>query len=78
MSDEVWRRAEIESPCIQVCVIHPETGLCTGCARTGDEIGRWSRMDPAERRAIMDALPAREAAPKTRRGGRAARLGRGI
>lgn len=34
MSDEVWRRAEIESPCVKICVIHPESRLCTGCLRT--------------------------------------------
>lgn len=76
MSDIVWRRDEIESPCVQVCVVHPETRLCTGCARSIDEIARWSRMDPEERRAIMADLPQRVPAPKTRRGGRAARLQR--
>ncbi|MEL6619711.1 MAG: DUF1289 domain-containing protein [Pseudomonadota bacterium] len=72
----VWRRNEIESPCVQVCVIHPETRLCAGCARSIDEIGAWSRMSPEERRAVMDELPTRQAAPTTRRGGRAARLKR--
>ena len=72
----VWRRDEIESPCVKICVIHPETRLCTGCARTLDEIGGWSRMSPEARRAVMADLPQREAAPKTRRGGRAARLAR--
>ncbi len=71
--DTVWRRKEIESPCVQVCVVHPETRLCVGCARSIEEIGRWSRMTPEERRTIMAELPRREAAPKTRRGGRAAR-----
>ncbi|WP_415920168.1 DUF1289 domain-containing protein [Tateyamaria sp. SN6-1] len=72
----LWTRNEIESPCVQICVIHPETRLCTGCARSIDEIGGWSRMTPEARRQIMDDLPNREAAPKTRRGGRAARLAR--
>ncbi|WP_299690324.1 DUF1289 domain-containing protein [uncultured Tateyamaria sp.] len=72
----VWRRNEIESPCVQICVIHPETRLCTGCARSIEEIGGWSRMTPDARRAVMADLPQREAAPKTRRGGRAARLSR--
>ncbi|MEL6888724.1 MAG: DUF1289 domain-containing protein [Pseudomonadota bacterium] len=72
----IWQRAEIESPCVKICVIHPETRLCTGCARSIDEIGGWSRMSPEARRTIMDELPAREAAPKVRRGGRAARLAR--
>lgn len=72
--DIVWRRDEIESPCVQVCVIHPDTRLCVGCARSIDEIGAWSRMTPDARREVMAQLPDRDAAPKTRRGGRAARL----
>lgn len=76
MSDDVWKREEIESPCIKVCVVHPESRICTGCFRSIDEIGRWSRMTPEDRRAIMDALPDRARAMTKRRGGRAARLKR--
>ena len=76
MTDDIWKRAEIESPCKKLCAIHPEAKICTGCFRTLSEIGNWSRMTPAERRAIMDDLPAREPALKKRRGGRAARLDR--
>jgi predicted Fe-S protein YdhL (DUF1289 family) len=47
------------SPCIQVCILDPATGLCEGCGRTLDEIGRWGRMSEAERRAVMDALEER-------------------
>jgi len=72
----VWKRDEVESPCVQVCVIHRETRLCAGCARSADEIAGWSRMSPEQRRAIMDDLPNRQAAPTTRRGGRNARLKR--
>ncbi len=74
MSDTVWKRDEIESPCIKVCVVHPEARICTGCLRSIDEITRWSKMSGEERRAIMDALPARAGELKKRRGGRAARL----
>lgn len=75
MSDEPWRRAEIESPCIQICTIHPETGLCLGCHRTRDEIAAWSRLTPEARRKVMAELPARNPAPTNRRGGRRGRLG---
>ncbi|MDT8345661.1 MAG: DUF1289 domain-containing protein [Thermohalobaculum sp.] len=75
MSDDIWTRDEIESPCVKICVIHPETRLCVGCARSIDEIGAWSRMTPAARRAVMAELPARAPAPAVRRGGRAARRG---
>ena len=71
----VWTRAEIESPCIKVCVIHPVERICTGCLRTMDEIGSWSRMTPEARRAIMEDLPARAPRLKKRRGGRRARVG---
>lgn len=74
MTTPVWTRDEIESPCINICVIHPETRLCSGCARTIDEITQWTRMSAEARREIMAALPHRVAVPKGRRGGRAARL----
>ena len=76
MSDEVWKRAEIESPCIKVCVIHPEARICTGCLRTIEEIGRWSRMTPEARREVMAGLAGRAGLLKARRGGRAGRLAR--
>lgn len=76
MSDDIWKRDEIESPCVKICVIHPQTRLCVGCARSIDEIGAWSRMTPEARRAVMAELPGRSAAPGGRRGGRAARVTR--
>lgn len=73
-TDGIWRRAEIDSPCVKICVIHPEAGLCIGCKRSRDEIARWSAMTPEERRAIMATLPARAPLLARRRGGRAGRL----
>lgn len=76
MSDEIWTRAEVESPCIKICVVHPEARLCTGCLRSIDEITQWSRMSPETRKAIIAELPARAGQLTKRRGGRAARLAR--
>ena len=76
MNTPLWKRDEIESPCVQICVVHPEIRICTGCYRTIDEITDWSRMTPEARRNIMDDLPARADQLKVRRGGRAARLKR--
>ncbi|MBM1688883.1 DUF1289 domain-containing protein [Sulfitobacter geojensis] len=76
MSDQIWTRDEVESPCIKICVVHPEARLCTGCLRSIDEIGRWSRMSSDERREIMAELPDRAGQISKRRGGRAARLAR--
>ena len=48
------------TPCIGVCRIDPLLRLCVGCARTLDEIGRWSRLSDTERRHIMEGcLPQR-------------------
>jgi predicted Fe-S protein YdhL (DUF1289 family) len=76
MSDEVWRRDEIESPCVKLCGIHPEAKICTGCLRTMDEITGWSKLSPQERREIMITLPQRRPQLAKRRGGRAARMSR--
>lgn len=74
MSDDIWKRDEIDSPCIKVCVIHPAMRLCTGCLRSIDEIGAWSRLTPEARKAVMDDLPARAPLLRQRRGGRAKRI----
>ncbi|MBV9570447.1 MAG: DUF1289 domain-containing protein [Alphaproteobacteria bacterium] len=52
----------IESPCIKVCTLEAESGLCIGCGRSLDEIARWSSMPDVERQAIVRGLPDRLAA----------------
>jgi uncharacterized protein len=49
----------ITTPCVKVCVVDGESGLCLGCFRTLPEIAQWSRLDEAERVRIAAALPAR-------------------
>ncbi len=73
---ELWRRNEIDSPCVKLCVIHPEERICVGCFRTMEEISTWSRLTPRERRAVMADLPARAPRLARRRGGRTGRLDR--
>lgn len=75
-TDHIWKRNEIESPCIKVCVIHPTERICTGCYRSIDEITIWTRLSPEARRVVMEDLPNRADRLKVRRGGRAARLSR--
>lgn len=74
MTNVVWKRNEVESPCVQICVVHPTERICTGCYRTMDEITRWSKMDSSERAEIMQDLPDRKPRLAKRRGGRAGRL----
>jgi predicted Fe-S protein YdhL (DUF1289 family) len=49
----------IATPCVQVCIVDGESGLCLGCYRTLPEIGGWSRFTDAERATIMAGLLAR-------------------
>lgn len=51
---------DVPSPCIQVCTIHPRTGLCTGCQRTLAEIAIWSQLSNPARQAIIDDLRRRQ------------------
>lgn len=74
MTDEIWKRNEIESPCIKLCVVHAEERLCVGCYRSIDEISMWSRLSAERRREIMAELPARAPRLTKRRGGRSARI----
>ncbi|MCB1330670.1 MAG: DUF1289 domain-containing protein [Maritimibacter sp.] len=64
------------TPCVNICVIHPDAGLCIGCLRTRDEIAAWGRLDNAARREIMAGLDARAGLLGKRRGGRAGKLAR--
>lgn len=69
--------ATIETPCIKVCVVDPETGYCIGCGRTRAEIGGWLAFTPDQRRLIMAQLSERVTTltlRKRRKGGRRGRL----
>jgi len=53
-------RSTPASPCINVCRMDPENGLCSGCHRTLEEIAGWSRFDDLARQAILDRLAERQ------------------
>ena len=75
MSEDIWKRNEVDSPCVNICIVHPQVSICTGCFRTIDEISNWSNMSESERKGIIKELPNRSSKLKVRRGGRAKRLG---
>ena len=50
---------EIDTPCVKLCVVDPESGICIGCGRTRREIAGWIAMAPAERRGVMAGLDER-------------------
>lgn len=49
----------IKTPCVKVCVVDAESGLCLGCYRTLPEVAGWARYSELEREQIMSELAAR-------------------
>jgi uncharacterized protein len=49
----------IETPCQKICLLDAGRDNCVGCGRTRLEIASWMSMTPAERRDVMQQLPAR-------------------
>jgi predicted Fe-S protein YdhL (DUF1289 family) len=47
------------TPCVKVCVVDGESGLCLGCYRRLAEVAGWARFSDEERAAIMAELPSR-------------------
>jgi predicted Fe-S protein YdhL (DUF1289 family) len=51
----------VPSPCISLCEMAPDTGLCKGCLRTIDEIIGWSAAGDDYKRAVWSEIRRREA-----------------
>jgi predicted Fe-S protein YdhL (DUF1289 family) len=49
----------IATPCVNVCIIDGESGLCLGCQRTLAEVADWTRFSELERAEIMAELTTR-------------------
>ena len=47
------------SPCISICRMDADTGLCEGCFRTLEEIAAWGMASDAERRQLWQELVQR-------------------
>lgn len=51
----------MNSPCIKICKIAPDTGFCVGCFRTIDEIRLWSQLTEIQKQNMMYLLEKRRA-----------------
>jgi len=62
----------VPSPCIDVCRMDAQSGLCEGCLRTVDEIAGWSTATDAQKTHILAAIAQRCASllPPLQKGGR--------
>ena len=53
--------APVRTPCVKVCVVDGESGLCLGCYRTLNEIAAWATFPSEARDKLMAELPERRA-----------------
>ncbi len=61
MSESDRPPAAIKTPCVKVCVVDGESGLCMGCYRKLGEVAGWARLTDYQRAEIMAELPGRRA-----------------
>ena len=56
---------QVASPCIAICNINHDSGLCEGCFRTLDEIAAWSQLDNAAKREVWSRISQRAGQSRT-------------
>ena len=49
----------VPSPCIGVCWLNDQSGLCEGCLRSGDEIRDWMIMSREQKLQLLQVLEQR-------------------
>ncbi len=64
--------AAIQTPCVKICVVDPQSGHCLGCRRTLAEIAAWTSLSDGERARIMAELPGRTVDQESRPAGKTA------
>jgi predicted Fe-S protein YdhL (DUF1289 family) len=52
-------RRRVESPCINVCAIDPDSDYCQGCFRLLAEIAAWGTSSAQRRKQILDSVESR-------------------
>ncbi|MEC4718978.1 DUF1289 domain-containing protein [Noviherbaspirillum sp. CPCC 100848] len=58
--DPVNDEGRVPSPCISLCKMNAQTGLCEGCLRTIDEIVQWGAASEEVKRAVWVEIKRRE------------------
>jgi len=49
----------VPSPCISLCRMNGQTGLCEGCLRSITEIAQWANADDDYKRLILARIEQR-------------------
>lgn len=52
--------SQVESPCINICKLNAQTGLCEGCMRSMDEIVNWIFYSDPEKQIVLDNIQLRK------------------
>ena len=55
----ITAQTEVQSPCISVCCMSDNSGLCLGCFRTRDEIAGWSSAGDDGKRGVWKLIKQR-------------------
>ena len=55
----ITAQTEVQSPCISVCCMSDNSGLCLGCFRTRDEIAGWSSAGDDGKRGVWKLIEQR-------------------
>jgi len=58
--DPINDKGRVPSPCISLCKMNPQTGLCEGCMRTIDEIVQWGTASEDTKRAVWVEIKKRQ------------------
>ncbi len=54
-----------DSPCVHICLMDYEQGLCIGCHRTLDEITYWATYSSVRKHEVLAVVADRRAAAQT-------------
>lgn len=52
---------KLPSPCVSICQMDPQDGVCLGCYRTRAEIAAWRSMDQDDQLELLEILKDRRA-----------------
>lgn len=67
MLKSILKKLELDSdksPCIGVCEMDPNRGVCIGCLRTMEEISGWNDFSREEKSKVWQEIKKREKSNK--------------
>jgi predicted Fe-S protein YdhL (DUF1289 family) len=49
----------VKSPCINICKINNDSGLCIGCYRNVDEVSNWIHFTDKQKKIVISKIQKR-------------------